>query len=53
MTDEMGAKLDGEVAELCGQISAEQDTGKFLDLVARLNALLEHGETNARNTRSA
>jgi hypothetical protein len=31
----------GELAELCRQIAAEQDSSKFLNLVERLSALLE------------
>jgi hypothetical protein len=38
---ETAGKLHGELAGLFRQISAEQDTQKFLDLVERLNTLLE------------
>jgi hypothetical protein len=49
----MPQEIDHEIKELCGQIVGETNSNKFLDLVTRLNTLLEQREYKLKHSSAA
>lgn len=49
----MTQEMDKEIKELCEQVIAEKNSKKLLDLIARLNKLLEKDESKRRDSGAA
>jgi hypothetical protein len=46
----MTSEMDEEIKELCKQVIAEENSTKLLELIARLNKLLEKNEFKTRDS---
>jgi hypothetical protein len=46
----MTSEMDEEIKELCKQVVAEENSKKLLELIARLNKLLEKNEFKTRDS---
>jgi len=46
----MTQEMDEEIKELCRQVIAEENSKKLLELIARLNKLLEKNEFKTRDS---
>ncbi len=46
----MTQEMDEEIKELCKQVIAEENSKKLLELIARLNKLLEKNEFKTRDS---
>jgi hypothetical protein len=46
----MTSEMDEEIKELCKQVVAEENSKKLLELITRLNKLLEKNEFKTRDS---